>query len=107
MSLIDYIDGIGPFHLLGVVGSIIYILSFACVQIGKMDGNGIYYSICNVLAAFLVVLSLSVEFNLASALIQYSWIVIGLVGLSLRFFGNQLPQRTKFKLKNGARNDCS
>ena len=81
MNFIDYIDSIGPFHLLGVVGSIIYILSFACVQIGKMDGNGNYYSICNVLAAFLVVLSLSVEFNLASALIQYSWIVIGIIGL--------------------------
>lgn len=105
MNFFEYINNLGSFQLLGVVGSFIYISSFACVQLGKMDGNNIHYSICNVLAASLVALSLTVEFNLASALIQYSWMVIGLIGLALRFHKKSSPQFLKMKFKDKSNSD--
>ena len=42
----------------------------------------------NVTAACLVLLSLVVAFNLSSALIQISWIAIGLFGLGRRYYQN-------------------
>ena len=59
-------------------------LSFGLVQIDRMDGNGRNYTLCNMLAASLVAVSLFAEFNLSSALIQGSWILIGFVGLAKR-----------------------
>ncbi len=75
---------VGSLQLIGLLGFLVYMLAFSWVQIGWMDGNGAKYSLCNVLAASLVAVSLIAEFNLSSALIQGSWILIGLVGLVKR-----------------------
>lgn len=68
----------------GVLGFMLYMASFAALQLEWIEGRGLAYSIANVLAASLVLVSLSVEFNLASALIQVSWITIGVLGIALR-----------------------
>ncbi|MFT5799491.1 MAG: hypothetical protein ACI84R_003568 [Candidatus Azotimanducaceae bacterium] len=83
-NFIDYVSGIGPLEWMGVAGFICYIVAFGSVQIGKLDGNSTAYSLINVVAASLVAMSLFAEFNLASALIQSSWILIGVTGLALR-----------------------
>lgn len=80
----QYLSTFGYLQVIGVVGFLFYIFSFACVQFGLLDGNGQLYAFYNVIAASLVAISLIAEFNLASALIQCSWIVIGLVGLTRR-----------------------
>lgn len=82
MEIIDYFESIGTLQAVGVVGFFVYISGFASVQFGWLDGNGASYSASNVLAATLVAISLFAEFNLSSALIQGSWIVIGLFGLT-------------------------
>ncbi|MEE9429115.1 MAG: hypothetical protein V3V25_13315 [Paracoccaceae bacterium] len=91
-ELLQYFGTVGHLQLIGVLGFLIYVFSFGGVQFGWLDGNGWPYSFYNVLAASLVAISLVVEFNLSSALIQGSWIGIGLVGLSKRLFGKELPQ---------------
>ena len=80
----QYISGLGPLEVTGVIGFFIYVAAFGAVQLGRLDGNSNAYTLLNVLAASLVAASLLKEFNLASALIQGSWILIGLIGLSLR-----------------------
>ncbi len=85
-DILQYLGAIGPLQLIGLLGFLVYILAFGWVQIGWMDGNGAKYSLCNVLAASLVAVRLIDEFNLSSALIQGSWILIGLVGLVKRQF---------------------
>lgn len=80
----SYFSSLGPLEWAGIAGFFCYVLAFGSVQLGKMDGNSIAYSLANILAASLVALSLVAEFNLASALIQSSWILIGIVGLCLR-----------------------
>lgn len=85
-DLIQYLTGLDPYACIGVLGFFAYITAFGAVQLGWMDGNSNAYTLLNVLAASLVAISLLREFNLASALIQGSWIIIGLVGLGLRIW---------------------
>lgn len=77
---------LGPLQIIGVMGFLIYIAAFTAVQLELMNGNGITFSLANTLAAMLVALSLFADFNLASALIQGSWIVIGIAGIATRGF---------------------
>lgn len=83
-DLINYFSALGSHELIGVMGFLCYICAFGSVQLGLMDGNSLAYSLSNILAASLVAVSLISEFNLASALIQGSWIIMGLIGLGLR-----------------------
>lgn len=84
LELSQYLYSIGPLQLVGLLGFLVYMLAFGWVQAGWMDGNSARFSLCNVLAASLVSISLFAEFNMASALIQGSWIIIGIVGLIKR-----------------------
>lgn len=84
MEFVQYLSGVGPMQQVGLAGFLVYIASFGAVQFGWLDGNGASYAGANVLAASLVAVSLVEHFNLASALIQGSWIVIGGFGLLIR-----------------------
>ena len=79
-----YLSDLGPAQLIGVVGFLLYLLSFGSVQLGWLDVNSLAYSLANILAASLVAISLTVDFNLSAALIQGSWIILGVAGLALR-----------------------
>jgi len=68
-------------ELIGVAGFVFYMLSYALLQLGKISGQCYTYTLLNMLAASLVLVSLLNQFNLASALIQISWIVISVVGI--------------------------
>ena len=80
----SYLSSLSPTQLAGVGGFFVYITVFAAQQLNALSGNSIAFSLGNVLAASLVAISLTTDFNLASALIQGSWIIIGLIGLALR-----------------------
>ncbi len=69
------------FQIIGLIGFVAYIGSFAALQTKRLDGNGAAYCLLNILAAALVLVSLAEDFNLASILIQVSWIGIGVVGI--------------------------
>ncbi len=85
-NYVEYFANLGPLEIAGVCGFFVYILAFGLVQASLLNGNSATYSLLNVLAAALVAFSLLAEFNLSSALIQASWIVIGLTGFSIRAF---------------------
>ncbi len=68
-------------ELTGVAGFLFYMLAYALLQMGKITGQGYSYTLMNMLAAILVLISLLHQFNLASLLIQVSWILISLAGL--------------------------
>jgi len=69
-------------ELIGIVGFVFYMLAYTLLQLGKVAGQSYAYILLNMLGASLVLVSLSNQFNLASALIQISWIVISAVGLA-------------------------
>ncbi len=76
------------FDWLGYLGVAFYLLSYGLLQAGILRGSGYLYTIFNLVAALLVLLSLSVAFNMSSALIQISWVVISLVGMARMFVTN-------------------
>ena len=69
------------YQMIGVLGFVLYMLSYFLLQIGKLDGTGVGYILMNLSAASFVLISLTQNFNLASVLIQISWILISFVGL--------------------------
>lgn len=84
MDFLPLMDAPQFFRVAGVIGFVFYMASFAALQFEIIDGHGLTYSFLNVLAASLVLVSLMVDFNLASALTQISWITIGCAGLVMR-----------------------
>ncbi|MEM7471396.1 MAG: hypothetical protein AAF340_08590 [Pseudomonadota bacterium] len=84
----------------GVLGFLTYMGGFAALQMGRLDGNGVFYALTNVVGAVFVLISLVSAFNPlllptsvggASMLIQISWITIGLVGIWRRFRRAHVP----------------
>ena len=71
----------GIYQFVGVLGFILYMVSYFLLQIGKLEGSGSGYILMNLTAATFVLISLTQHFNLASALIQISWILISFIGL--------------------------
>lgn len=66
---------------IGVAGFVTYIISFCLVQTGRLCGNSVAFAVANVVAAAFVLISLVNAFNMASFLIQISFISIGLCGI--------------------------
>ena len=97
LDLFTYFTTLGSLEMIGVMGCAVYIGAFGSVQFEFIDGNSATYSIANVLAATLVDISLLAEFNLACALIQGSWIIIGLAGLALRRAKSEPTSQSHFQ----------
>lgn len=71
-------------QLIGIVGFLTYVIFFGLVQNEKICGNGMLYPASKVFAATCVLISLVGAFNLASCMIQLSYIAIGSYGLAVR-----------------------
>ncbi|TVP70234.1 MAG: cyclic nucleotide-binding domain-containing protein [Rhodobacteraceae bacterium] len=69
-------------NMAGLAGVVLYLGSYALLQSGILRGSSYTYAILNLCAASLVLLSLTVAFNLSSAIIQASWIVISMLGIA-------------------------
>lgn len=82
-------------QIAGVIGTLVYISSYFLVQMGWIKAPGYSYCIFNIIAASLVGISLFYEFNLASALIQMSWILISIAGISKLVFFNHSSSRKR------------
>ena len=80
----QFLFELSVFDFFGLLGFATYLGGFGALQLGWLDGNGKTYAWANVLGASFVLISLYDAFNLASALIQVSWIIIGYVGIVRR-----------------------
>ncbi len=68
--------------LVGNLGVALIVLAFFLLQAGKMQAQGLWYSLCNLCGAILLLISLYYNFNLASVVIECFWITISLYGIS-------------------------
>src|SRR5699024_4733797 len=69
------------FEFAGYLGAGCYLAAYAALQIGLLRGNGYAYACLNMLAAALVVVSLTQQFNLPSMIVQVSWISVSVIGI--------------------------
>ncbi|GEM_PF-6298814 len=86
-EVFQVVESLNVFQICGVAGFLAYLASFAFLQLGLIDGNGNVYPCLKIVAAILVLISLTDAFNLAAALTQVSFIIIGVIGLFLRATG--------------------
>jgi hypothetical protein len=67
--------------VVGIVGVIIVVITYFLLQSEKIDSKGFLYSFLNAVGSLLVVYSLLYNWNLASFILEFFWILISLYGL--------------------------
>ena len=67
--------------LIGFVGVALLIVTYAMLQLDRIDPKGFWYSFNNMIVAILVSVSLYYTPNLASWVIEVFWFIISLYGL--------------------------
>ena len=69
------------FDFLGNIGVGLILMMYLAIQAGKITSSSLMYSVCNGLGALLILISLSVQFNLSAFIIEFFWLLISLYGL--------------------------
>ena len=69
---------------IGVCGFVLYVVNYTLLTVGWVSGDSVQYLAVNLVAAALVLIGLSSNFNLASALIQSFFITMSTLGIAIR-----------------------
>jgi hypothetical protein len=69
---------------IGVCGFVLYVVNYTLLTLGWVSGDSVQYFAVNLVAAALVLIGLSGNFNLASALIQSFFITMSTLGIAIR-----------------------
>lgn len=69
------------YDLFGNAGVAMILIAYLLVQLDRLDARGLAYSLVNALGAGLVVLSLTVDFNLSAFIVEACWALISLYGV--------------------------
>lgn len=67
--------------VIGIVGVAIVVATYFLLQSEKIDAKGFLYSFLNAFGSLLIMYSLLYNWNLASFIIEFFWILISLYGL--------------------------
>ena len=70
---------------IGLTGVALLIVTYALLQLDRIDPKGFWYSFNNLLVAILVTVSLVYTPNLASIVIKIFWFLISLYGVIMFF----------------------
>ena len=71
----------GWFDIAGLTGVVLIVIAYLLLQLGKLPSSSPIFSLMNALGAFLVMVSLIFDFNLAAFLMEAFWFVLSLFGL--------------------------
>ncbi len=66
--------------IIGICGSVLFIAGFAYANMAKVM-NKLWFNIANLAGAILLLISLSVHFNLAAVLLEIAWGGIAIAGI--------------------------
>ncbi|HKO43971.1 MAG TPA: hypothetical protein VJU84_11905 [Pyrinomonadaceae bacterium] len=69
------------FDYAGFVGVVVIVAAYLLLQLNRLPSTAPAYSLLNAVGAFLVMLSLLFDFNLAAFLMEAFWFLISLFGL--------------------------
>lgn len=73
------------FDLVGNLGVFLVVLAFYLLQTERLNSRDIRYSLLNLTGAILLLISLLVNWNLSSVIIELFWIAISLIGIVRHF----------------------
>lgn len=67
--------------VVGGAGAAIILVSYFLLQLQRMSGSGLGYSVLNAAGAGLILVSLWVDFNLAAFVVEAFWMAISIFGI--------------------------
>ncbi len=68
-------------NTIGIIGVAIIISVYFLLQLDRIDHKGFWYSFLNAFGSLMIIYSVFYNWNLASFIIEFFWIVISLYGL--------------------------
>jgi len=71
--------------LIGYTGVALLIITYAMLQLDKIDPKGFWYSFNNMIVAILVTVSLLHTMNKASMVIEVFWFIISVYGIVMYY----------------------
>lgn len=71
--------------LIGIIGVVLIVIAYILLQVEKMDARDLSFSLLNAIGALLIIVSLMFDWNLASFLMEFIWLMISLYGI-LKYF---------------------
>ena len=71
--------------IIGYTGVALLIVTYAMLQLDKIDPKGFWYSFNNMIVAMLVTVSLLYTMNKASMVIEVFWFIISVYGIVMYF----------------------
>jgi len=77
--------------IVGLIGSATFIAAFAYANVSPAMDKRLFNAM-NLIGAILLLISLSVDFNLPAVILESAWGIIALVGLIAALRGNRTPQ---------------
>jgi hypothetical protein len=79
------LNEIGLSDIIGLIGVALLIVTYAMLQLDRIDPKGFWYSFNNMIVAILVTVSLLYTMNKASMVIEVFWFIISVYGLIMYF----------------------
>lgn len=79
--------------IIGTAGAAMILVSYFLLQMERLSGTDLAYSVINGLGAALILISLSVEFNLSAFIVEAFWLAISLLGIVRYFHGKDAAER--------------
>lgn len=73
------------FDAIGMLGVLMILTSYTLVQLDRINVRNISYSLVNALGAGLILISLTVDFNLSAFVIESCWLLISMAGIYSSF----------------------
>jgi len=71
--------------IIGYIGVALLIVTYAMLQLDRIDPKGFWYSFNNMVVAMLVTVSLLYTMNKASMVIEVFWFIISVYGIIMYF----------------------
>ena len=65
----------------GTAGAVIILVSYFLLQLQRISSRALSYSLLNGLGALLILVSLSIEFNLSAFVVEAFWLLISIIGV--------------------------
>jgi paired small multidrug resistance pump len=72
----------GWFDFIGNIGVLLMVIAYLLLQLQKISSSAVSYLALNIIGAVMVIISLTLRFNLSAFLMEAFWLLISLYGMA-------------------------
>lgn len=67
--------------IIGIIGVILVLIAYGLLNTNRIFALNLSYQLLNFFGALMILFSLYFSWNLASALVEFAWVIISLIGI--------------------------